>query len=237
LGEVLEDVGKLKSPYCALQKHPKPTIGNFTCSLSATSGVCSPSSRLSAAAVYRIRPAGIKPNFVTKPQPKLVDLEEGVVDQKSLFHYEPHPHIARRREQGPVKVADQHPRQTAFGRFNTWLALKVTTIVGTMVCAYLFMMLTLVSLPSAVSSGNLLIIVSWIAQTFLQLVLLPIIIVGQNVQAAASDKRAEQTYRDAEAVLHEAQQIQAHLLVQDKALQALAGKLGADLGQLASPEV
>ena len=40
--------------------------------------------------------------------------------------------------------------------------------------------------------------------------------------------RSEQTYRDAEAVLHEAQQIQMHLAVQDVALQALADKLGVD---------
>jgi hypothetical protein len=52
-------------------------------------------------------------------------------------------------------------------------------------------------------------------------VLLSIIIVGQNVQSAASDKRAEETYRDAEAVLQEAKQIQAHLLAQDKVLEDL----------------
>ena len=58
-------------------------------------------------------------------------------------------------------------------------------------------------------------IISWIAQTFLQLVLLSIIIVGQKVAAEASDKRALNTYNDAKAVLHEAIQIQAHLAAQD----------------------
>jgi hypothetical protein len=58
-------------------------------------------------------------------------------------------------------------------------------------CAYAFGLLALISLPSAIRSGDSIIIVSWIAQTFLQLVLLPIIIVGQNVQAAASDARAQ----------------------------------------------
>ncbi len=48
---------------------------------------------------------------------------------------------------------------------------------------------------------------------------LPIIIVGQNIQGAAADKRAQQTYDDAEAVLHEALQIQQHLKVQDRHLQ------------------
>lgn len=60
---------------------------------------------------------------------------------------------------------------------------------------------------------------AWIAQTFLQLLLLPIMIVGQNVQAAASDQRAEDMHKDAEAVLHEALQIQAHLQAQDDILQ------------------
>jgi hypothetical protein len=67
--------------------------------------------------------------------------------------------------------------------------------------------------------------VQCIAQTFLQLVLLSIIIVGQNVQAAASDARAENTYQDAEAVLHEALQIQEHLLTQDAELQRLIATL------------
>jgi hypothetical protein len=147
----------------------------------------------------------------------------------SLYQYIPHPHIARRREQGPVKVANQLPRDTAWDRFNTWLAVKITAIVGTMLCAYLFTVIALISLPSALKTANLLIIIAWIAQTFLQLVLLPIIIVGQNVQAAAADKRSEQTYLDAEAVLQEAQKIQAHLAVQDAALMALAEKLGAKL--------
>ena len=143
----------------------------------------------------------------------------------SIYEYVRHPHVLRRQEQGPVKVSDQYNRSTAFRRFNTWLALKVTAVVGTMICAYLFTLLALVSLPSALKTANLIIIIAWIAQTFLQLVLLPVIIVGQNVQAASSDKRAEQTYLDAEAVLKEAQEIQQHLLEQDKVLEDLVSKL------------
>jgi len=77
-----------------------------------------------------------------------------------------------------------------------------------MICAYIFAIVALISLPSAINSHNLTIIIAWISSNFLQLVLLPIIIVGQNIQAAASDKRAEDTYKDAEAVLHEAIEIQ-----------------------------
>jgi hypothetical protein len=65
------------------------------------------------------------------------------------------------------------------------------------------------------------VIIAWISSNFLQLVLLPIIIVGQNLQAKASDKRAEDTYNDAAAVLHEAMEIQKHLLAQDQVLAQL----------------
>jgi hypothetical protein len=61
-------------------------------------------------------------------------------------------------------------------------------------------------------------IIAWIAQTFLQLVLLSIIIVGQNIAAAASDARAENTFKDAEAILSEALEIQKHLHAQDEEL-------------------
>jgi hypothetical protein len=99
---------------------------------------------------------------------------------------------------------------------NGRIGLFITQRVGSMWAAYLFAALALISLPSALSSGSSIVIVSWVAQTFLQLVLLPIIIVGQNIQAAASDTRAEETYKDAEAVLHECVQIQAHLGAQDR---------------------
>ena len=79
------------------------------------------------------------------------------------------------------------------GRINTRLAVGITKIVGSMWCAYVFALLALVSLPAAIHSHDRIIIVAWIAQTFLQLVLLPIIIVGQNVLAAAADKRSEAT--------------------------------------------
>ena len=142
----------------------------------------------------------------------------------ALFEHVPHPRIAARKATGPAKTADQRVKgKGPLGRLNARFGVRITVAVGTMWCAYLFTLLALVSLPSALQSHNKIIIVAWIAQTFLQLVLLPIIIVGQNVQAAASDQRAEDTYKDAEAVLHEALQIQAHLKAQDEILQRLIG--------------
>jgi hypothetical protein len=122
-------------------------------------------------------------------------------------------------------VAEQLPHGNAAARFNAWFAVKVTNGVGTMWCAYAFAGLALISLPQAIASHSAVTLVSWVSQTFLQLVLLSVIIVGQNVLAAAADKRSEATYKDADAVLHEAVKIQEHLLAQDDVLTAVADKL------------
>src|SRR5450756_974546 len=103
-----------------------------------------------------------------------------------IFEYIPHPHAEKRKVAGPPTVAAavaQVHGPGPIGRLNAKIGLKVTVVVGTMWCAYLFTLVALVSVPSAFKTGNSLIIIAWIAQTFLQLVLLPIIIVGQNVQA------------------------------------------------------
>ena len=57
------------------------------------------------------------------------------------------------------------------------------------------------------------------------LVLLSIIIVGQNVQAAASDQRVEATYQDADAVLHTALAIQEHMAAQDAEIDKILQEL------------
>ena len=132
----------------------------------------------------------------------------------TIFDHVPHPHIQRRKAAGAPKAVDQLPDSTVVDRFNTFLALKITAAVGTMWCAYVFAAIALVSLPSALRAG-VAPTITWTAQTFLQLVLLSIIIVGQNVQSAAADERAEATYQDADAVLHTALEIQQHMAAQD----------------------
>jgi hypothetical protein len=90
-------------------------------------------------------------------------------------------------------AAEQVHGTGAAGRFNAWLAVKITGAVGSMWCAYVFAVIALVGLPSAIQQSQTqgpLPVVQWIAQTFLQLVLLSVIMVGQNVIQAASDLRA-----------------------------------------------
>lgn len=78
--------------------------------------------------------------------------------------------------------------------FNKLIAEKITAGVATMWCAYLFAIIALISLPNAIKSGDTLVIVSWIAQTFLQLVLLSIIMVGQSVSSANLEKTINETH-------------------------------------------
>ncbi len=140
------------------------------------------------------------------------------------YEYKEHPHIEARKAKGPA-VSKRHQFSKAKLGLNERIGLAVTKRVGTMWAAYVFFGLSLVSLPAAISSGNEIVIVSWIAQTFLQLVLLPIIIVGQNIQAKASDERAIATYEDAGAILEEAKQIQEHLKAQDVTIANLTAQL------------
>ena len=145
----------------------------------------------------------------------------------AIYQHIRHPRIAARRAEKPVKVADLLPRGSAINRFNTKVALLITTVVGSMWCAYAFALFDLISLPDAIRGGPAT-LVSWVAQTFLQLVLLSVIMVGQNVQAAAADKRAEATFHDASATLHEVAHVQGHLAAQDVLLTRIAERIGLD---------
>jgi hypothetical protein len=100
--------------------------------------------------------------------------------------------------------------------FNAKLAVILTRCVGSMACAYLFCLVALVSLPAILIEAGalrrtavphfltrpgLILIVAWVAQTFLQLVLLSVIMVGQSVQSATSDARAEKEFSDTEFIM------------------------------------
>lgn len=91
--------------------------------------------------------------------------------------------------------------------FNVWLATKVTDGVATMWCAYIFAAIALISLPKALQSGDSIVIVSWVAQTFLQLVLLSIIMVGQKVQSKKVEDTINETHTASLAELVELHKI------------------------------
>jgi hypothetical protein len=73
---------------------------------------------------------------------------------------------------------------------NDWIAIRITNAVGTMWCTYIFAGLALISLPVAIQGGTGP-LVAWTAQTFAQLVLLPIIMVGQKLGGVGAELRAQ----------------------------------------------
>ena len=119
------------------------------------------------------------------------------------MEHHPNPYLEFRK-------AYLRPLEKRESRFNDWLAVSITNIVGTMWCAYAFAALALISFPNAVRAGTSALI-AWIAQTFLQLVLLSIIMVGQRIASEKFDRQLDQTYRDAEALLKISDEIHALL--------------------------
>jgi hypothetical protein len=92
------------------------------------------------------------------------------------------------------EIRKQMAGDTAVGQFNDKVAVTITRSVGTMWAAYVFVLISLISFPQALNaflSGDSVTGIAWLSQSFLQLVLLPIILVGQRVIADAQDARAE----------------------------------------------
>lgn len=125
-------------------------------------------------------------------------------------------------------------------RFNTALALKITNSVGTMWTAYLFTILALISLPAILTQGNfvppnffpkwiiatsLIALVGWIAQTFLQLVLLPVIMVGQNVIQGQQDAKADADHQTLTYLMNLQEEQMQELKVQKEILEYLRKKV------------
>ncbi len=108
------------------------------------------------------------------------------------------------------RTVDHLPTGTAYQRFNKRLALVITENIGTMTCFWLFCVISLSSLLAVMYAAHIIgtvgfltangfiLMVSWISQNFIQLVLLPALMVGQNLQNEAADVRADKTFEDVE---------------------------------------
>ncbi|HLX87688.1 MAG TPA: hypothetical protein VKR22_04400 [Acidimicrobiales bacterium] len=107
-------------------------------------------------------------------------------------------------------TVDHLPTATAYQRFNKRLALLITENIGTMTCFWVFCVISLSSLLAVMHAAHIIgtvgfltatgfiLMVSWLSQNFIQLVLLPALMVGQNLQNEAADLRAAKTFEDVE---------------------------------------
>ena len=141
----------------------------------------------------------------------------------TTFAHVPHHRVTHREP--PVQSDDEYERIGINGR----LGATITRAVGTMWAFYIagafmavWMLLSeahLISFdpypfPFLLFLGNI-----------VQLLLMFVILVGQQVLGRASDKRAVQTYQDAEAILHECLELQRHLSAQDHSLDGLIARM------------
>jgi uncharacterized membrane protein len=116
----------------------------------------------------------------------------------------------------PPSMADEHVG------FNARLAARITARSGTMSAFYAAALLQVAWIALA-QAGVLhfdrypfafLLFLSSLAQ----LLLMFVIMLGQQVIGRVADRRAEMTFRDAEAVLRACERLQAHLRAQDLAI-------------------
>jgi len=132
----------------------------------------------------------------------------------------------------------------AIGQFNNALAVLITRSVGTMWAAYVFTLIAVGGAFAVLTNNALLTALSvLVSQTFLQLVLLPVILVGQNVISASQDARAEADHLTL-TTLHEinVQQLQMlqqqkEMLQQQREILDLLQRTGAGLGRAEGPAV
>lgn len=104
--------------------------------------------------------------------------------------------------------------------FNQWLAVSLTNGVGTMACAYLFMVLAILGFPGWQSSVHDLI--QWISQTFIQLVMLAVLAVAQRILGRKQEIQSDEMYNASMRTEHNSDQMVLHQDAQDRELQKLS---------------
>ena len=141
----------------------------------------------------------------------------------------------------PRNVNALHKAELAAAGFNTRFAVALTQRVGTMWTAYTFAVLAIIGLFAilGVLTPLAAALVAWVSQTFIQLVLLPIIMVGQNVLGRKSELQADEQFNTTQKSYHDIEQMMLHLCAQDaellrhaKLLEHLLEKSGISLQQL-----
>ena len=116
----------------------------------------------------------------------------------------------------PVNVNVQHAEEKQKAGLNQRIAIWLTKGVGTMLCAYLFALLAIIGIPGFHASITQW--VQWTSQTFIQLTMLSVIMVGQSVLGRHQELQSEQqyqttvkTYADAEALMQRLEAIETLL--------------------------
>jgi hypothetical protein len=109
---------------------------------------------------------------------------------------------------------------------NDEIAVYVSQHVGSMVCAYVFAGIGVGSIVFVLTQQLVLAaIFGSVSSYFLQLVLLPIIMVGQGVQGRHGEIQADESFHATMNTLHDAEQMAEHLDKQDREILRIARML------------
>lgn len=129
---------------------------------------------------------------------------------QKLYEHVRHPHH-------PRNINQQLQEEQAAGGFNTRLAVLLVRAVGSMPAAYSFAALALVGLLAILGIVPPLIalLVAWASQVFIQLTLLPVIMVGQNVLGRKEELLADETFANTQKTFADTEQLIQHLHAQD----------------------
>ena len=121
------------------------------------------------------------------------------------------------------KTIDHHRVDTLYQRFNKRCAVWVTKNVGTMTAFWVFTVLAMFVVPSCLYAAGYIhtkmfittfgfnLLATLILSTWLELALMPAIMVGQNLQNEASDARSEKQFEDTEQIIKDIDLIKKHL--------------------------
>ena len=100
----------------------------------------------------------------------------------------------------PQLVRAQDVRHRVFGvgsvdRFNAAIAVSATHVLSSMWFFWFCVILDLVELPAVLGNLTPIIVVTYISQTVIQLLALPLLGAGQRIIAEAQDARAEADHK------------------------------------------
>jgi uncharacterized membrane protein len=145
----------------------------------------------------------------------------------SLLETSAHPWIERHQVQPPPQAIDHVTGVN--GRIAAWLTQRL----GSMWAFYASAGIQLAWIVLAEAGVQRFDPYPFAFMTFLstlaQLIFMIVIMVGQDVLGQAADSRSEQTFLNAEAILHECSRMEARLIAQDRIIDSLAGYTNAQV--------
>jgi hypothetical protein len=147
-----------------------------------------------------------------EPEPEPATPAQGQAPGSAIYQHTAHPHQ-------PRNVNRQHRREQQSAGFNTRVAVWLTKNVGTMQCAYIFAGIGIGSLIGVFTNSVFLAaLFGSVSSYFLQLVLLPILSVGQNVLGRHQELQSDEMFKTSQHSFHDIEEIMAHLAAQDDEL-------------------